>query len=331
MTCLLSQRPEASLCLEAGQTCICILLWRPDSSSISMANPKVCSKQLLHLELQSVLEGGELSWDPNVSLQPKWIGHWLKWKYCSPSAVTPRAATPMPHWADGVGGKQASGLVLTVHLIVGRQTETDWPHGPSEPNQQQGWRVRMWLSYKCSPGRDEKDEFSMKGRHWKVKPCNAQVQYLIGVSVPLKGQIISAPSSAWALGLLSSPQKPVEKTNTCSFCAKSGNGVAAYVHSRGTHTFGGCIMALWGWRTHRKQVWLIIGIKNGISGISGGIRSGECGVEEKPGAWPSNLVIRPPSGEKLEDASLPFPEHPTNVTWIMLSSPLLTGLGSRAW
>lgn len=73
MTCLLSQCLEASLCLESGQPCVCTLLWRSGSSSIHMANPKVCSKQLLHLELQRDLEGGELSWDPNVSLQPGWI------------------------------------------------------------------------------------------------------------------------------------------------------------------------------------------------------------------------------------------------------------------
>lgn len=34
-------------------------------------DPKVCSKQLFHLELRSDLEGEELSWDPNMSLQSK--------------------------------------------------------------------------------------------------------------------------------------------------------------------------------------------------------------------------------------------------------------------
>lgn len=72
--------------------------------------------------------------------------------------------------------------------------------------------------------------------------CSAQVQHLIGVSVPLKGQITAVPSSAWAQRVLSSSQKPVEKTDTCSFCAESGDGEAMYVHDRGTQTFGGCIM-----------------------------------------------------------------------------------------
>lgn len=72
---------------------------------------------------------------------------------------------PVPCWPDGVGGKQASGLMPTVHLKVGTQPETDRPHGPSKLNKQQGSRVGMWLPYKCSPGRDEKDESSVNGRH----------------------------------------------------------------------------------------------------------------------------------------------------------------------
>lgn len=89
---------------------------------------------------------------------------------------------------------------------------------------------------------------------------------------------------------------------TNDFCAKSGAGEAMSVDI----SFGGWIVPWWGWSTHGDYVYLGIGIKNGISG---GIRSGEHGMEEeKKRVWSSSFVGTP------EDGSLPFPEHPSKIT-----------------